>query len=241
MPVLKLSLMDWQVCRYVLAAWIVDVRELISRGIYCSFVGLVVSDNVAFAAPLPATSAQTSAPSKKRKAKSQLTTVPVSTSTQAVPASTSTAIVPATSRAVPSSTEIVPATSTCTEIIPVSTDDAGTSSAIVAMDTIVPGADTLVVGSNYTTGTALVNSALRGLNTRTDARRGKFKEQADFVKAREDRSQSVEAKRRLKRMARVDAKCKLGSPKQPGQDGYVQQQVANKETQAQVQQAVSGL
>ena len=68
-----------------------------------------------------------------------------------------------------------------------------------------------------------------------------FKGLANYGKAKEDRSQSVEAKQQQKRKAKLDAKRMLGSPKEPGQQGYVQQQVANKEQQVQVQQALAGL
>ena len=207
------------------------------------FVGLSVSDPpVAAPTPIPATAA-TSSRSKKRK--TQPTADSTATGpTETVPAASSTAIVaaaPASTAivaAAPASTEIVAAEPASTEIVaaePASTE-------VVAMNEEAEGAMTVSSGGSiFEQGRNLVASALSGFNTTANNRKGKFKQHADFRKAREGRKDTAETLRKQKRNKKVEEKRSLGSPKQPGQQGYVQQQVATRDQDAQVQEAINGL
>ena len=107
------------------------------------------------------------------------------------------------------------------------------------MDTNTENAPNAV--SIFAKGRNVVASALAGLSTKAGTRKAQFKQHADFGKAREDRKESAESTRKEKRNKKVEAKRMLGSPKQPGQEGYVKQQVATKEQEKQVQDAISGL
>ena len=191
--------------------------------------------NVAGAAPIPAPSTRGSR-SKKRKTQpaieltastSSTAIVPALTDTSIVPVSTSTAIVPASPAAAPP---------TSAAVVPVTAVELA-STAIAPMDSQSENAP----GSVFSHGYNVVASALSGLSTKVETRKSQFKQHADFAKARDGRRESAEKSRKEKRSQKFQKKRDLGSPKQPGQQGYVQQQVATKNQEAQVQQAINGL
>ena len=168
-----------------------------------------------------------------------MTLVP-STGSAATVASTTTRDSSPTTAAVPTqpaSTEVVVAPTT-TAIAVTATND---TTEDVLMPTDTAGAQTLV-GSFLAAGKSLVTSALGGFNaTKGDSRKEQFKPLANYSRTKEGRQRDAEEKRKGKRHDKLAEKQSLGSPKAPGEEGYVQQRVANVEQQEQVQQAMRGL
>ena len=101
---------------------------------------------------------------------------------------------------------------------------------------VVEGIDGLNDDGTTNTDIIMADNKTSNIRTVADDRKVNFKALADFARSKLNFGKKVEAKRREKQDEIISKARQMGSPKQPGEKGYVEQQVSSVEQQQQIEE-----